>query len=83
MRYGEGVFIGHRYYDARGLESPLPVRPRPVLHDHGFTDVSAVVTDDRIDVTLTATSTGGRDGRAVVQVYTGLDTSVVARPPAS
>ena len=83
MRYGEGVFIGHRYYDARGLEVRFPFGHGLSHTTTEFTDVSAVVTDDGIDVTLTATNTGGRDGRAVVQVYTGLDTSVVARPPAS
>ncbi|HNP56975.1 MAG TPA: glycoside hydrolase family 3 C-terminal domain-containing protein [Gordonia sp. (in: high G+C Gram-positive bacteria)] len=81
VRYGEGVFIGHRYYDARGLEVRFPFGHGLSYTTTEFTDVSAVVTDDGIDVTLTATNTGGRDGRAVVQVYTGLDTSVVARPP--
>ena len=32
VRYGEGVFVGYRGYDALGPAGRLPVRPRPVLH---------------------------------------------------
>ena len=32
LRYGEGVFVGYRGYDAHGARRQLPVRPRPLLH---------------------------------------------------
>ena len=32
VRYGEGVFVGYRWYEARGLPGRVPVRPRPVVH---------------------------------------------------
>ena len=32
VRYGEGVFVGYRGYDAAEQRGGLPVRARPVLH---------------------------------------------------
>ena len=32
VRYGEGVFVGYRGFDASATEVAYPVRPRPVLH---------------------------------------------------
>ena len=33
VRYGEGVLVGYRWYDARDDGRRLPVRARPVVHD--------------------------------------------------
>ena len=33
VRYGEGLFVGYRRYDARGQRGELPVRARAVVHD--------------------------------------------------
>ena len=33
VRYGEGVFVGYRWYDARGIEPRFCVRSRAVVHD--------------------------------------------------
>ena len=33
VRYGEGLFVGYRWYDARRTRGRVPVRPRPVVHD--------------------------------------------------
>lgn len=32
VRYGEGLHVGYRYYDAVDPQGQLPLRPRPVLH---------------------------------------------------
>ena len=32
-RYGEGMFIGYRWYDARDAACGVPVRPRPLVYD--------------------------------------------------
>ena len=33
VRYGEGVLVGYRWYDARRLPDAVPVRARAVVHD--------------------------------------------------
>jgi len=81
VRYGEGVFVGYRGYDARGLAVRFPFGHGLSYTTTTFTEVAATTTAAGIDVAITVTNTGDRDGRTVVQVYTGLDESVVARPP--
>ncbi|MDO8392017.1 MAG: glycoside hydrolase family 3 C-terminal domain-containing protein [Actinomycetota bacterium] len=76
--YGEGLLIGHRWYDAMGVE--------PVFafgHGLGYTDWEigdATITGDvehGAQVTVTVRNVGARAGATVVQVYVG---SPVADP---
>ena len=32
VRYGEGIFVGYRYYDKQGRRAALPLRLWPVVH---------------------------------------------------
>ena len=72
VRYGEGLFVGYRWYDARDLEVAYPF-------GHGLSYTTFAYSDlvgDRptrrgLAVSVTVTNTGERDGREVVQVYTG------------
>jgi beta-glucosidase len=87
VRYGEGVFVGYRGYDAAG-------RPVAYPFGHGLTYTSFAYRDLRVtqagsaddgDLTVTVRcavgNTGGRAGREVVQVYVGDPAAAVARPP--
>ncbi|HEY8719223.1 fibronectin type III-like domain-contianing protein [Pengzhenrongella sp.] len=83
VRYGEGVFIGYRWYDAVGLAVRYPF-------GHGLSYTSFEYADLRIDdvdrdagvvqLSLTVRNTGTRTGAEVVQVYVGDSHSVVRRP---
>lgn len=82
VRYGEGVFVGYRGFDA--LDRPVA---HPFGHGLSYTEFSysgLTVDVDGADVTVgaTVTNTGGRAGREVVQLYVGDPESSVARPPA-
>ena len=81
--YGERVFVGHRWYDARGLDVAFPFGHGLSYTAFGFTDLELTSSDAGVTVGLTVTNTGSRSGREVVQVYAGLPTSEVARPPRS
>jgi beta-glucosidase len=73
LRYGEGLFIGYRWYDAR------QVRPLfPFGHGLSYTNFSyesvALSTDrltdrESLTVTVTLRNTGNRAGKEVVQLY--------------
>ncbi|MEW2298250.1 glycoside hydrolase family 3 C-terminal domain-containing protein, partial [Streptomyces sp. NPDC006743] len=84
VRYGEGVFVGYRGYDARRSEVA-----HPFGHGLSYTTFAysglRVVQDEEgaaFTVSLTVTNTGDRTGREVVQIYSsGPAASVVARPP--
>ncbi|MGA7880768.1 MAG: glycoside hydrolase family 3 C-terminal domain-containing protein [Terrimicrobiaceae bacterium] len=79
--YREGIFVGYRWFDARGVEPLFPF-------GHGLTyttfelsglSVESVATDLR--VALTVKNTGDRPGSEVVQIYVGQRAPSVERPP--
>ena len=84
FRYVEGVFTGHRWYDARGIAPAFPfgfglgyttwaittpVAPAPI----GAGEVA--------EVRLHVANTGRRRGRCVVQLYLGHPGAAAPRPP--
>ncbi len=75
--YGEGIYIGYRYYDKRGIEVRYPF-------GHGLSYTTFAYSDFAVDaekVSLTVTNTGKVYGGEVVQVYVGENTPSVSRPP--
>ncbi|HET8989460.1 MAG TPA: glycoside hydrolase family 3 C-terminal domain-containing protein, partial [Humibacillus sp.] len=81
VRYGEGIFVGYRWYDARELDVAYPFGHGLSYTTFAYSDLSVTADADGLSVSVTVTNTGERDGREVVQVYTGLSASEVARPP--
>ncbi len=80
-RYGEGVFVGYRWYDARRMDVAFPFGHGLSYTTFAYGDASAAVRDDGdIDVTVAVSNTGARAGREVVQVYTALPGGRVQRP---
>jgi len=84
VHYGEGLFIGYRYYDAREM---------PVLFPFGhglsytqFTYSSPRVSaktfraEDGLTVTVDITNTGSLAGKEIVQVYVHDQKSGLVRP---
>ena len=85
VRYGEGIFIGYRYYDAR----EIPVQ-FPFGYGMSYTTfacknlkVSAASFKDVDDLTVSVdvTNTGSVPGKEVVQVYVHDHKSMLVRPP--
>jgi beta-glucosidase len=84
VRYGEGLFIGYRYYDAKqmavlfpfgyGLSYTTFAYNNPRVSQKTFKDV------DGITVTLDVTNTGSRAGKEIVQVYVHDQKSGLVRP---
>lgn len=84
VRYGEGLFVGYRYYDAKG-EAPL----FPFGHGLSYTtftyrdiavDRTEMTDTDRLRVTVRVQNTGARAGREIVQLYVRDPESSVVRP---
>lgn len=84
MRYEEGVFIGYRHYDRRGIAPMFPF-------GFGLSYTSFELTDLAIDASrfeaagavrayVSVTNTGARAGSEVVQLYVGDEASSVPRP---
>lgn len=80
VRYGEGLHVGYRWYDARQLDVSYPFGFGLSYTTFEYSDAT-VFGDDGMTVTVIVTNTGDRAGAEVVQVYVGLPGSVVARAP--
>ena len=81
VRYGEGLFVGYRWYDARELEVAYPFGHGLSYTTFAYGQAAATVTaDGDIEVRVQVTNTGDRSGREVVQVYTAVPGSRVGRP---
>ena len=86
VRYGEGVLVGYRWYEARALPTRYPFG-----HGLGYTrfvlgmpSVTAMVGPDQplsVTVELHVTNTGDRTGSEVVQCYVAPPAGSVTRPP--
>lgn len=82
VRYGEGVLVGYRWYDAKGLDVTFPFGHGLSYTTFSYGDASVSVdADGDIVVRVDVTNTGARDGREVVQVYVAPVASAVQRAP--
>lgn len=82
VRYGEGIFVGYRWYDARELEVAFPFGHGLSYTTFSYGQASAALDEDgNITVRLPVTNTGAVAGREVVQAYVSLPGSAVQRPP--
>ncbi|HTR90801.1 MAG TPA: glycoside hydrolase family 3 C-terminal domain-containing protein [Trebonia sp.] len=79
--YGEGIFVGYRWHDARDLDVSYPFGHGLSYTTFGYSGLSLAATPDGIGVRVTITNTGDRAGREIVQAYASLPGSAVARPP--
>ena len=80
VRYGEGVFVGYRYFES----ADVPVR-YPFGFGLGYTtfevsDLRVAAGRDTVRARVTVTNTGDRAGKHVVQLYVVPAPSAVARP---
>jgi beta-glucosidase len=86
VRYGEGVFVGYRGYDATNREVSYPFGHGLSYTTFDYSHLSTTVTgsansrDLAIAVTCTVTNTGIRSGHEVIQLYVGDLKASVARP---
>jgi beta-glucosidase len=83
-RYGEGVFVGYRYYDKREIEPRFPFGfgLSYTTFEYRNLRVPAAVTDgDPVPVSVEVTNTGARAGEETVELYVGDEASAaVVRP---
>ncbi|MCI2957049.1 glycoside hydrolase family 3 C-terminal domain-containing protein [Agromyces atrinae] len=79
VRYGEGLFVGYRWYDARSMAVHFPFGHGLSYTEFAYSDLSVAATDAGLTARLTVTNTGERAGREVVQAYVGLPGSSIVR----
>lgn len=82
--YGEGIFIGYRYYDKKKIEPNFPFGYGLSYTTFDYSDITANTTSakdsDAITITVKVKNTGKVAGKEVVQLYVHEQESEVARP---
>ena len=84
VRYGEGIFVGYRYYDKKELAPQFPFG-----HGLSYTTFEygnlrltrdSTTPEEGLDVSLDITNTGKRTGKEAVQLYVRDVQCTLARP---
>ena len=81
VRYGEGIHVGYRGFDAREQAVAYPFGFGLSYTSFAYGEARATPSQDGIEVRVPVTNTGDRDGREVVQVYVSVPGSSVRRAP--
>jgi beta-glucosidase len=83
--YGEGLFVGYRYYDKKEIAPLFPfghgLSYTTFAYDNLRLNGSEFGPGDEIVVSLDVTNTGQRAGQEVVQLYLRDEASRLVRPP--
>ena len=84
VNYAEGIFVGYRYYDEKGIEPLFPFGHGLSYTKFEYSNLTVSeneITDDKtLTVMVDVTNTGDRDGMEVVQLYVSDKESSVRRP---
>ncbi|MFJ9173763.1 glycoside hydrolase family 3 C-terminal domain-containing protein [Streptomyces sp. NPDC102360] len=80
ITYGEGLFVGHRWYDARDIDVTFPFGHGLSYTSFAHSDLALSAGTEGITASVTVTNTGDREGREVVQFYVSKPDSAVMRP---
>ncbi|MGC1377516.1 MAG: glycoside hydrolase family 3 C-terminal domain-containing protein, partial [Anaerolineales bacterium] len=84
VRYGEGIFIGYRYYDAKRMSVLFPFGHGLSYTTFAYSNLrlsAATFKDvDGLSVSVDVTNTGNVAGKEIVQVYVHDRKSALIRP---
>jgi beta-glucosidase len=84
VHYGEGIFVGYRYYDKKEIEPLFPfghgLAYTTFAYDNLRLNGTKFGPGDEIVVQVDVTNTGSRAGQEVVQLYVRDEESRLVRP---
>ena len=82
VNYGEGIYVGYRYYDKKKVAPAYPFGYGLSYTDFKIENCKADRDefDGDLNVSLTVTNTGERPGAEVIQLYVSDETSMLPKP---
>ena len=84
VRYQEGVFMGYRYYETKKMDVLFPfghgLSYTTFTYDSLLTDKAEMNEDETLQVRVTVSNTGLREGKVVAQLYVAPERVEVIRP---
>ena len=84
VHYGEGIFVGYRYYDVRDIEPLFPFGHGLSYTTYEYSNLqvsSPIMTGEPVQVSLSIKNTGKITGKEVVQLYISDKQASLPRPP--
>lgn len=78
--YGEGLFVGYRYYDAKDVDVLFPFGHGLSYADFAYANLAVEQTGQSVQVRVDVTNTANRPGTEVIQLYVGDVESRLVRP---
>jgi beta-glucosidase len=85
VRYGEGIFVGYRYYEQKKVEPLFPFGFGLSYTSFAYANLrlsaETIAPDERLTVSVDVTNTGQRAGQEIVQLYVHDIVSRLSRPP--
>ena len=85
VHYGEGIFVGYRYYDKKEIEPLFPFGHGLSYADFGYANLrlngERFAPGEEIQVEVDVTNNGTRPADEVVQLYVGQKAPRLVRPP--
>lgn len=85
LRYDEGVFVGHRWYDARDIAPRFPFGHGLSYARFAYGELrvarEAVAAGEAVEAEIEVANEGDRPGAEVVQLYLAAPPGPVRRPP--
>jgi beta-glucosidase len=83
--YGEGIFVGYRYYDVKRIEPVFPFGHGLSYTNFEYSNLTIspqqLKMDDSLRVSVDIKNTGEREGKEVIQLYLCDVESSLVRPP--
>ncbi len=84
VRYGEGIFVGYRYYDRKKIDPLFPfghgLSYTKFKYSNMRLSADSITPNDTLSIKLDVTNTGKLTGKEVVQLYVRDVKSTFARP---
>lgn len=78
--YTESIYVGYRYYEAAEREVLFPFGHGLSYTHFDYSDLRIEKQAEALNISLTVTNSGERDGKEIVQLYTSHPTSALFRP---
>ncbi|MCJ0903216.1 glycoside hydrolase family 3 C-terminal domain-containing protein [Rhodococcus sp. ARC_M6] len=80
VRYGEGLYVGYRYYDSVDHDVAYPFGFGLSYTTFEVTETSVIACDNSAELTVTVRNSGERAGSTVVQTYVHDTSGTINRP---
>lgn len=78
--YEDGIYVGYRYFDTFNVKPAYPFGYGLSYTEFALHNVSTIIREDQIHISVEVENTGGYPGREVIQVYYSAPDGKIEKP---